>query len=176
MKKALLYSACIFFVIACNQESMKTGDDASKKNDDMNAVYEKNLADLKAGFAAFAKGDFDTWASTIADTVFWTSPAYGDILHTKAHWKEFLKGFTDNWTNISLNDPIYLPGVDSATHVPDGSVRYYGTWNAVHKSGIKTSLVAYGTYNFNKDNKVISGSDYFDVGGLINAVTPKAGK
>lgn len=140
----------------------------------MKALYEKNLADLQAGIAAFEKGDIDGWSATVADSAKWNSPAYGDTIHTKAHWKESLKYYTDNWTNIKLNAPTFLPGLDSATHEPDGSVRYYGIWDAVHKSGVKTSVYFYGTYDFNKDNKVITGSDYFDVSGLMNAVAPKS--
>lgn len=173
MKKLFFYSVCSLLIVACNNKP-KTDDAASKKSDDMKALYQKNLADLQAGFAAFEKGDLDAWSATVADSAIWNSAAYGDTVHSKAHWKESLKYYVDNWTNIKLNNPVFLPGLDSLTHEMDGSVRYYGTWDAVHKSGVKTSLNAYGTYEFNKDNKVVNGSDYFDVGGLMNAVTPKS--
>ena len=173
MKKVFFYSVCSLLLVACNQET-KTDDAGSKKSDDTNALYEKNLADLKAGISAFEKGDIDGWAATVADTAYWNSPAYGDTVHTKAHWKESLKFYSDNWTNIKLNNATFLPGIDSATHELDGSVRYYGKWDAVHKSGVKTSINFYGTYDFNKDNKVITGTDFFDVGGLMNAVAPKS--
>ncbi len=63
--------------------------------------------------------------------------------------------------------------ISAATHEFDGSVRYYGQWDGVHKSGVKTSVNFYGTYDFNKDGKVVNGSDFFDVGGLMNAIKEK---
>jgi hypothetical protein len=137
----------------------------------MQALYEKNLATLQKGIAAFEKGDIEGWATNVSDTVEWDSPAYGDTVHTKEHWKESLKFFTDNWHDIKLSNASFLPGADSLTHHIDGSVRYYGEWNGVHKSGIKTSLNFYGAYEFNKDNKIVSGFEFFDVGGLMNAVS-----
>ncbi len=49
----------------------------------------------------------------------------------------------------------------------------YGRWDGVHSSGVATQSKYYGTYDFNKDNKIISGSDFFDLGGLMNVVQPK---
>jgi hypothetical protein len=173
MKKLLFASVISLLVMSCSDKDKK-GDDASKKDTDKKALYEKNLASLQAGIAAFEKGDLKGWSATVADSAKWASPAYGDTVTTKAHWMESLKYYTDNWTNIKLNNPNYLPGIDSATHEFDGSVRYYGYWDAVHKSGTATHMSFYGTYDFNKDNKVISGAEYFDLGGLMNAVAPKS--
>ncbi len=173
MKKFLFIPLVALLVAACNSNEKKE-DDASQKSADMKALYEKNLATLKQGIAAFEKGDLDGWAATIADTAQWQSPAYGDTVHTKAHWRESLKFYEDNWHDLKLNNAIFLPGLDTATQEMDGSVRYYGSWDGTHNAtSNKTSLLFYGTYDFNKDNKVISGADYFDAGGLMNAVTPK---
>lgn len=170
MKKLLFASIVSLLVMACSE---KKDDDASKKDAEMKALYEKNLASLQAGIAAFEKEDIEGWAANIADSANWASPAYGDTVSTKAHWKESLQYYLDNWNNIRLNNPNYLPGIDSATQELDGSVRYYGFWDAVHTSGVATHVSFYGTYDFNKDNKITSGADFFDVGGLMNAVKPK---
>ncbi len=172
MKKILFASVISLLVMSCSDKDKKE-DDASKKNTEMKAVYEKNLATLKTGIAAFEKEDLEGWAAGVADSATWSSPAYGDTVSTKAHWKESLKYYLDNWDNLKLNGATFLPGVDSATQELDGSVRYYGSWNGVHSSGKATQLKFYGTYDFNKDNKIISGSDYFDLGGMMNAVAPK---
>ncbi len=160
------------FLTACADKDKKE-DDASAKNADMKALYEKNLAVVKSAVSAFEKKDIDGWAAGIADSVIWSSPAYGDNVTTKAHWKESLASYLSNWNDLKLTNPNYLPGIDSATHEFDGSVRFYGIWVGTHKSGVKTADKFYGTYDFNKDNKIISGDEYFDVGGLINAVSPK---
>ena len=172
MTKLFLIPIASLLLAACSDNDKKE-DDASKKNADMQALYEKNLAGLKKSISAFENKDIEGWAANIADTARWDSPAYGDTVHTKAHWKESLAYYLANWDNLKLNNSTFLPGIDSATHDLDGSVRYYGNWDATHKSGLKTSVNFYGTYDFNTDNKIISGSEFFDVGGLMNAVTPK---
>ena len=173
MKKLLFASIISLLVMACSDKKDKKEDDSSKKNAEMKSMYEKNLASLQAGIAAFEKEDMNGWAATVADSATWASPAYGDTVSTKTHWKESLQYYIDNWDNLKLNAPNYLPGIDSATHELDGSVRYYGYWDAVHKSGVATHVSFYATYDFNKDNKIISGAEFFDVGGLMNAVAPK---
>lgn len=172
MKKLLLAPVLSLLLIACADKDKKD-DGASKKSDDMKALYEKNLAVLKAGIAAFEKEDINAWAAGVADDATWSSPAYGDTVTTKAHWKESLQFYADNWSNLKLNNANFLPGIDSGTHEFDGSVRYYGSWDGVHNSGKATKLNFYGTYDFNKDNKIVSGADYFDLGGLMNDVKPK---
>lgn len=176
MKKVFFYSAVSLLMLACNQEAKKS-DDTSAKNDDMKALYEKNLATIKSCITAFENKNLTDYASNVADSMIWNSPMYGDTVTTKAHYMESLKYWTDNWDNLHLSNAIFLPGLDTATHQLDGSVRYYGRWDGVNKAtGMATQVNFYGSYDFNKDNKVIDGSDYFDVGGLMNAVAPKGKK
>jgi hypothetical protein len=146
---------------------------ASMAQKDVKALYEKNLAALKAGIALFEKEDIKGFAATLADTIEFNSPAYGDTVKTKAHYVELLQSFVDSWDNLKLTNTIFLPGLDSATHQMDGSVRYYGVWRGVHKSGKATAANFYGSYDFNKDGKVSSATEFFDVGGMINAVSGK---
>jgi hypothetical protein len=170
--KKLLWLPVVLLLAACANDEKKE-EDASKKTDDMRALYEKNLAVVKSAIAAFEKKDIDGWAASVADTVVWNSPAYGDSVTTKAHWKETLTAYRDNWNDLKLTKTTFLPGVDSTTQQPDGSVRFYGVWVGSHKSGQQTSSKFYGTYDLNKNNKIISADEYFDVGGLLNAVAPK---
>ena len=172
MKKLLLFAITALLLTACSTPEKKE-DDTSKKTDDMTALYEKNLAVIKSAIAAFEKKDIEGWASAVADSVVWNAPAYGDTVTTKAHWKETLAGFRDNWNDLKLTNTTFLPGVDSITHQPDGSVRFYGVWVGTHKSGQQTSSKFYGSYELNKDNKITSGDEFFDVGGLLNAVAAK---
>ena len=98
---------------------------------------------------------------------------YGAPEGKKEDWKNALSSYMADWDGLKLENANFLPGIDSTTHEPDGSVRYYGVWTGVHKSGVKTSLKFYGTYDFNKDGKIVFGDEYFDLGGLMNAVKPK---
>jgi len=173
MKKIFFTFIVSLLILGCNNDEKKENA-ASNKSTEMKALYEKNLAALKAGIAAFEKEDIEGWAANVADSAVWTSPAYGDTVTTKAHWKESLKYYLDNWSDLKLTNAQFLPGLDSATHEIDGSVRYYGRWGGVHSSGVATQVNFYGTYEFNKDNKMISGADYFDLGGMMNSLQPKA--
>src|SRR6185295_3974221 len=98
--------------------------------------------------------------------------AYGAPDGTKEDWKKALSFYLANWDSLKLKDARFLPGVDSTTQEPDGSVRYYGKWTGVHKSGVRTSSTFYGSLEFNAESKITDASEFFDVGGLINAGTP----
>jgi hypothetical protein len=178
MKKVIFFSLLVCVLFSCN-ESAKTGDttatssDSTSKTSDAKALYEKNLASLQAGITGFENEKMDDWAATVADNAVWNSPAYGAKPAGKEDWKKALTAYTTDWDSLKLANPIFLPGIDSITHEFDGSVRYYGTWEGVHKSGVKTSVNFYGTYEFNKDGKVVDGTEFFDVGGLMNAIKPK---
>ncbi|HRB31310.1 MAG TPA: nuclear transport factor 2 family protein [Ferruginibacter sp.] len=166
----------VLMITGCNSSDQKSetkpeNDGASTKAaEDMNAAYEANLAAYKKQITAFENKDMDAWSATIADDARWSSPAFGDTVTTRAHWVESIKWIFDNMNNLHLTNAQFLPGVDTATLKPDGSMRYYGTWNGTYKSGKQVSVKFYGTYDFNSDHKVISGNDFYDIGGMMNAM------
>ena len=177
--KRIFFSALLITVLfSCNdatktESSASTSSDSTSNTSDTKALYEKNLASLQAGITAFENEKMDDWAATVADGAVWNSPAYGAKPASKEDWRKALTVYTTEWDSLKLVTPIFLPGIDSLTHEFDGSVRYYGNWEGVHKSGVKTSVNFYGTYEFNKDAKIVDGSEFFDVGGLLNAIKPK---
>jgi hypothetical protein len=173
--KKIFYATIITLVIAgCSQPNQKeTAISNNGKGDDMKALYEANLAAYKNQIAAFEKEDLKAWSATIADNAVWHSPAYGDTITTKAHWVETIKNIMDSNSNLHLTHAQFLPGVDTTTQQPDGSLRYYGTWHATTTAGKEITLKFYGTYDFNKDHKVTSGNEFYDVGGVMNAVRQK---
>lgn len=174
MRKLLFLSVISLLAISCNSNEKKE-DEAASKNDSGQALYDQNLAVVKNCLTAFENKNLTDFFANVADSVKWHSPVYGDDVHTKAHWTESLKYWTDNWDSLHLNNGNFLPGLDSATHKIDGSVRYYGRWDGVHKAtGIHTQVQVYETYEFNKDHKIVNDAQYFDVGGLMNAVQPRA--
>ncbi|MEO6133723.1 MAG: nuclear transport factor 2 family protein [Ginsengibacter sp.] len=177
--KKLFFAALITIMVAgCNQAEKKSDTPVQKDNsssgngDEMKTAYEANLAAYKTQIAAFEKEDLSAWAATIADDAVWSSPVYGDTISTKAHWVELTKSIFETFNNLHLSNAQFLPGVDSTSQKPDGSVRYYGTWTGISTSGKEGRLKAYGTYDFNKDHKITSGNDFYDVGGLMNSLKP----
>jgi len=171
MKKIIFFSLVLSVFFSCKDSEKK--DDTTSKNADAKALYEKNLATLKSSITAFENEKIDDWAAAIADNAVWNPPAYGAKPAGKAEWKNTFTAYFADWDSLKLVDPTFLPGIDSTTHEFDGSVRYYGQWNGVHKSGVRTSVSFYGTYDFDKNGKVVAGSDFFDVGGMMNAIANK---
>ena len=171
MKKLVFLSMAAVMLFSCNDEKKE----AASGNDDSTALYEQHLAIVKSMMTNLRNKDLDAFFANVSDTVTWNSPAYGDTVQTKAHWRESLQYWADNWESLRLENPIYLPGVDTITKKPDGSVRYYGTWVGVHKAtDTRTTIHSfYEFFNFNADHKVSNDGSFFDVGGLMNAVTPK---
>ncbi|UEG49643.1 hypothetical protein LK994_13455 [Ferruginibacter lapsinanis] len=171
MKKLHVCLIALLSMIACNQKpSMENAD---KKDSDAKAKYEKNLATVKASVVAFENKQADAFAATLADSAVWVPAVYGTVPGKKADYCNDSKWYWDNFDSIQLINAAYLPGLDSLTHEFDGSVRYYGTWISKHKSGVKTSLNYYATFDFNKDNKIVYAAEFYDAGGLMNAIKAK---
>ena len=77
-----------------------------------------------------------------------------------------------NYTDVKFNDPVWLPGIDTLTMKPDGSVRAYGRWSGKSLStGREFSVMSYHNFDF-EDGKISSTGEYFDATGMVNAVGP----
>ena len=63
-------------------------------------------------------------------------------------------------------------GIDTLNFEPDGSVRYYGTWN--FSVGDKSEdLKVYGTANFNDEGLITSLAHYADFGVTMMQIMPE---
>lgn len=173
MKLFVFLIAFSITIYSCN-EPVKS--ESNSQSSSAKALYEKNLASLQKGIKAFENENIDEWAETVSDTTIWNSAAYGSSPGTKEDWKKALMAYFAEWDSLKLNYPDFLPGIDSATHEFDGSVRYYGIWMGIHRSGVRTSVNMYATYDFNKEGKIVNASEFFDFGGLMNAVKSKEKK
>ena len=160
MKKAILFCAAILMV-ACNQEP-----DLS--------VYKANQALAEKFINTYVSPtDYDTFTAMVADDVQHQSPMYGLGVVGKEAVYEQAKFYMSNFSEVTFNDAVWLPGVDNKTLVPDGSVRVYGTWKGVsNASGKSFSLNSYHYFLFDQEGKVIQSGDYFDATGMVMAVAP----
>lgn len=170
MKTITLVLCASLLVIGCNQSGTYSG---SGMNSEMKALYEKNLGVLKAMISAYESEQLDTWSQYVADSARWNPAGYGALPSTKGQWAAALSAYHADWDSIRLMNANFLPGLDQETKEFDGSVRFYGLWVGRHKSGVETSVNYYATADFNQEGKLAVYSEYFDVGGLINALKPK---
>jgi ketosteroid isomerase-like protein/heme-degrading monooxygenase HmoA len=155
MKKLILLFVGILFV-SCNS----------------NPDYEKNLATAKKWVQAFEDGNIDLWREVVSEDVQDIAPMYGMgqvDYNTSLQVAEF---YVQNYTDVRFNDPVWLPGIDTLTMKPDGSVRAYGRWSGKSLStGREFSLMSYHNFDF-EDGKISSTGEYFDATGMVNAVGP----
>ena len=167
MKILLIFVSASILILGCNRSTTNSG---SGLNPELKLLYEKNLATLMAANGAFEREQLDEWASFVADTAVWNPAGYGSLPGKKEDWYKALASIAADWDSLKLMNANYLPGVDQITKEFDGSVRYYGLWVGYHKSGLETSVHYYATANFNNQNKITVYSEYYDVGGLVNAI------
>ena len=170
MKKTILVMATAITLFACTNPQATT---SSGSDDAMMAEFKENAKVVDAGFKAFAKNDLTEFATYIADTIKFHGPGIND---TAAIGKEAMLERLANFHKIIKNfNPVVevmLPGLDTASMKPDGSVRTYVRWQSESiANGVKFNQKFYAVYKFNKDHKIIDADEYFDVTGLVNAAT-----
>ena len=151
----------VFALMACSQPNDLT-------------LYNSNLEICKKAFSCYETSDLETFKSLIHPDIEHQSPMYGegkvDYVNAVGHAEMYM----DIFTNVSFEDPIWLPGVDSETLATDGSVRAYGTWRGVSvETGKSFSVDAYHYFNL-QDGLIIQSGDYFDATGLVMAIRAPA--
>ena len=136
--------------------------------------YERNLEITKEWFDTFGNEDLEVTMSYFADEIEYQSAFYGGPLMNKAETTEYYKGWHDAMEGITYEAQNYLPGVDPDTGLLNGSVRTYGTWTGKNSiTGKDLNLKGYWYFNFDDEGKVITQGDFFDIGGMMQAVGPK---
>ena len=84
-----------------------------------------------------------------------------------------LKGYHAAFDNIKYTANNWLPGTSPEGKL-DGSVRTYGTWTGVNAgTGRELNLKGYWYLNFDDEGKIVAQGDFFDFGGMYDAVYPK---
>ena len=137
-----------------------------------NPDYQNNLKLAKKWVQAFETSNVELWKEVVSEELVDVAPMYGMgqvDYKTSLQVAEF---YVQNYTNVKFQNQVWLPGIDTLTMKPDGSVRAYGTWTGTSKStGRNFSLTSYHNFDF-KDGKITSTGEYFDATGMVNAVGP----
>ena len=136
------------------------------------AEFEKNTEKAKAFFKLHETEQAEEMFTYLHEDIEWHMPVYGMEMGGIDEVKAAIVGYQAEFENMKFTADYWLPGVDSETGEPDGSTRVYGTWNSIHSSsGKETTLTSYHSFEF-KDGKIINGGDWFDLGGMMNSVSP----
>jgi hypothetical protein len=170
MKKTILVMATAISLFACTNPQATT---STNSDNAMMAEFKENSKVVEAGFKAFAKNDLAEFATYFADSSKFHAPGINDtVALSKAELLERLANFHKIIKNINPVVEVILPGLDTASLKPDGSVRTYVRWQSESAvNGSKFNQKFYAVYKFNKDHKIIDAEEFFDVSGFISAAS-----
>ena len=154
--KKILFIVIALFVISC-------------QNTPDLSLYNANKEIAQKVIKAYESQDIESFKSLVDKKVKHQSPSYGV---GEVGYDEVLKQaefYMTGFENVSFTARAWLPGVDEATLMIDGSVRVYGTWkgNSI-ASGKEFSLDSYHYFNAT-EGKITESGDYFDATGMVRA-------
>jgi len=145
------------------------------------ADFDRKVAVIAAFYEAHGNEDLAAVTEMLSDTMQWSPPAYnGNEMLGKEDLVAALKAYQDGFEDIKYTSGI-VDGDEMVTGYWSGSVfpetdavniadviRVYGTWHATYtETGNEIALKFFSLVGVNEDGKIVSASDYFDVGGLM---------
>jgi hypothetical protein len=147
---------------------------ACSQPDDL-ALYKTNLEIAKNAIACYEyPADFETFKSLIHPEIKHQSPMYGQGMVGYEDVMGQANFYMGGFTNVTFENQLWLPGVDTTTLATDGSVRVYGTWKGESIStGASFSVDSYHYFHI-KDGQIDFSGDYFDATGMMQAVSASA--
>ena len=150
MKKILLLLS-LFIITSCSNE---------------HPDYASNKKLAEKWVETFETQNMGLWEEVVSEDVVDVSPMYGMGQIDYASSKQIAEFYVNSYSDVKFNNPVWLPGIDTLTMKPDGSVRAYGVWTGKSKStGRIFTLPSYHNFGF-KDGKIISTGEYFDANDL----------
>ena len=160
MKNILILLIISVFMISCSNGK--------------HADFEKNTEIAKKYLKLHEVEDAESMFAYLHEDIQWHMPVYGMEMGGIDEVKAAILGYQSEFDNMKFTANYWLPGVDTETGKLDGSTRVYGTWVSTHvKTGKEAKLTTYHSFEF-KDGKIISGGDWFDLGGMMNALLPQS--
>ena len=161
MKKLFIIILSVLFVYSCTNNAYK-------------AEFEKNTEIAKAYLKLHEEENAEAMFEYLHPEIEWHMPVYGMDMGGLEDVKTAIRGYQSEFDNMKFSANYWLPGVNTETGIPDGSTRVYGTWTSTHAlTGKETSLTTYHSFEFN-DGKIFRGGDWFDLGGMMNSLSPKS--
>ena len=170
----IIIGALVVYLALNSSEDAQTSTNLSESPE-----YVANKAVVEAMFKAHIDEDMEAWSALVADSLTWSAPHYGSVngAGTKEGWAAVLKAYQDNFHDMSIQQSVYLPGLDQFTSEPDFSVRVYAHWKGTHTaSGVVAEPWYYANYDL-AGGKIVNAVEFMDVGGMMNHIdAASAGK
>lgn len=178
--KCIYYVLCLSLLfIGCKDANEKSSAMEDEPEMSMDDVFNKNSETVMANLKGWEEENLDysmySKDFVLLDTAFGVendSINLTDMMnYDKKMWKEF--DF-----KLLTNPPVLLPGVNSDTKKPDGSVRHYSDWEvtrvATDSMPAKTGILQiYESFDFDDDGKIRYQQGYADFTGLMMYMNKK---
>ena len=170
MKNFIFFSTLVYFFSCSGPENHIKDNPVDKETFDSNVLLFQNK---------FVKGfeieDHTLIMSLFADSVKWTGPDK-KLLNQSSTYKELsdaIKGYLALYEDHSFKNAAYAGGntyrYDTKISSSPNNVRIYGNWYHTHSESDKeVTHKWFAVLGFNKDGKVISVNDFFDVTGFLS--------
>lgn len=138
-----------------------------------NSKYTENLATAKKFFVLHGEENLEAQLNLISKDIKNEPPFYGSEMIGYDVLTSLIKGYHDAFNDIKYTAKVWLPGTDSLG-VLDGSVRTYGEWTGVQaETGKQLNLKGYWYFGFDNTGLINAKGDFFDAGGMLDAVYSK---
>ncbi len=150
-----------------------------KPDNSANEAFEKNSKTVLANIEGWQNEntDYSVYAKDFAmlETGFGAPKDSLNLEEMKASDKQMWAMFNFKLLN---SPPVLLPGVNTNTKLPDGSVRHYSTWEvtvpATDSTAAKSGVIRlYESFDFDAKGKIRYQQVYGDFGGLMNYLLSK---
>ena len=163
----IMYSMlCLaLLIVACKSEPDNSANELFAKNAE---TVLKSISDWEN-----ETPDYSIFAdNAIAYNSYFGAEVDSVMIHSeesKANDKAFLAKYD---FKLVTTPPVFLPGVNADTKLPDGSVRYYGAWEvtlpATDSTEAKSGIIKlYESYDFDANGKIAIQQGYGDYSGLM---------
>ena len=162
MRLLLSFSLLILLLLGCE----KKADDTAQK------AFEKNSETVLKNLEGWQNENLDY--SMYADDFVMRDTGFGSEKDSVGleEMRSMDKRMWDMYDFRLTSPPVLLPGVNSETKQPDGSVRHYSDWEIILPATDSTEarsgvIKLYESFDFNQEGKIIYQQVYGDFTGIM---------
>ena len=169
MRKILAITALSVLAVGCMPAENETSE--------VQAMYEANCATVTTALENFQNETADY--SMYNQESFWARPTrFNPTKGDSVTLDELKESNIEGWAMMDyelVSDLKFLSGVDAATNMMDGSVRYYGVWKVTRTAtdsveAKSCTIPLYSSFDFDAEGKILFQQNYGDFTAAFNSL------
>ena len=169
MRKILAITALSALAVGCMPVENETSE--------VQAMYEANCATVTTALENFQNETADY--SMYNQESFWARPTrFNPTKGDSVTLDELKESNIEGWAMMDyelVSDLKFLSGVDAATNMMDGSVRYYGVWKVTRTAtdsveAKSCTIPLYSSFDFDAEGKILFQQNYGDFTAAFNSL------